>query len=35
MRLVVDANVLISALIRDGKSREIILSDVFELVCPE
>ena len=35
MRIVVDANVLISALIRDGKSREIILSDVFELVCPE
>ena len=35
MRIMVDANVLISALLRDGKSREIILSDVFELVCPE
>ena len=35
MRLVVDANILISALIRNGKSREIIVSDIFELFCPE
>ncbi len=35
MRIAVDANVLISALIRNGKSREVIVSGIFELVCPE
>ncbi|MBX8636425.1 MAG: PIN domain-containing protein [Thermoplasmata archaeon] len=33
MRIVVDANVLISALIKNGKSREVIVSSIFELVC--
>ncbi|MCL4328039.1 MAG: PIN domain-containing protein [Candidatus Thermoplasmatota archaeon] len=35
MKLVVDANILISALIRDGASREIIFANEFNLVCPE
>lgn len=35
MILVIDANPVISALLKEGKSREIIASDKFTLVAPE
>jgi predicted nucleic acid-binding protein len=35
MELVVDANVLFSALLRDGKTREFMLSDELTLFAPE
>ena len=35
MMLVIDANAVISALLKDGKSRQIIVSDKFALVAPE
>jgi predicted nucleic acid-binding protein len=34
MRIVVDANMLIAALIKNGKAREILLSGKFEFVSP-
>jgi predicted nucleic acid-binding protein len=35
MILVVDANIVIAALIRNGKSREILLSGKFKFVAPD
>ena len=35
MRLVIDTNITIGALIRDSLLRKIILSDIFELYAPE
>ena len=35
MKLVIDTNIVISALIKDGKAREIIVSGKFELVSPD
>ena len=35
MKLVIDTNIIISALIKDSKSREIIMSGKFELVSPD
>jgi len=35
MKLVVDTNCLISALIRDGKTRELICSSQMKLYAPE
>ena len=35
MKLVIDTNIVISALIKDGKTREIIMSGKFELVSPD
>jgi len=35
MLLVVDANILFSALIADGKTRELLFSDRLELMVPE
>ena len=35
MKLVVDANVLIAALIKNGTSREVIMSGGFTLVSPD
>ena len=35
MYLVVDANILIAALIRDSTTRKLLLSEKFELVAPE
>ncbi len=35
MRLVIDTNMIISALVRDGKCREIITSNEFEFLSPE
>lgn len=33
--LVVDANIFIAALLKDGKTREIIVSDKFTLISPD
>jgi predicted nucleic acid-binding protein len=35
MKLVLDSNILFSALIKKSKTRDIILSDLFELYAPE
>ena len=35
MKLVIDTNEVISALIKDGKAREIIMSGKFEFVSPD
>lgn len=35
MKLVVDANILIAALIKDAATRELLLDDSLELVAPE
>lgn len=35
MKIVVDANIVIAAIIKDGKCREIIRSNEFEFVSPE
>jgi predicted nucleic acid-binding protein len=35
MRIVVDANIVISALIRDSRTRKILLSTKFDLVPPD
>ena len=35
MKLVIDTNIVISALIKDGNTREIIVSGKFELVSPD
>lgn len=35
MKLVIDANIIISALIKDGMHRAIIQSDKFKLVSPD
>ena len=35
MKLVLDSNIIFSALIKKSKTRDIILSDLFELYAPE
>ncbi len=35
MKLVLDSNIIFSALIKKSTTRDIILSDVFELHAPE
>jgi len=35
MKLVLDSNIIFSALIKKSKTRDIILSDFFELYAPE
>src|SRR3989344_6451943 len=35
MKIVIDANILIAALIKDSKAREIITSQEFEFLTPE
>ena len=35
MRIVIDANMVIAALVRDSKAREIIMSDKFDFVSPD
>jgi predicted nucleic acid-binding protein len=35
MMFVIDANAVISALLKDGKSRQIIVSGTFTLIAPE
>lgn len=35
MRIVIDANMIIAALVRDSKAREIIMSDKFEFASPD
>ena len=35
MKIVIDTNMVIAALIKDSKAREIIMSDKFEFVSPE
>lgn len=35
MRLVVDSNILLSGLIRDGKTRELLIDSLFDLYAPE
>ena len=35
MKLVIDTNIVISALIKDGKAREIVMSGELELVSPD
>ena len=35
MKLVLDSNIIFSALITKSKTRDIILSDLFELYAPE
>lgn len=35
MRIAIDANMLIAALVRDSKAREIIMSDKFGFVSPD
>ena len=35
MKLVIDANILIAALLRRSTTRELIMSGEFELICPD
>jgi len=35
MKLVIDTNIIFSALLRNSLTRKIILSDVFDLYVPE
>ena len=35
MKLVVDANVIVSCLIKEGKSIELLLNFLFEIYAPE
>ena len=35
MKFVLDSNIIFSALIKKSKTRDIILSDLFELYAPE
>lgn len=35
MKIVIDANMIIAALVRDSKAREIIMSDKFEFASPD
>ncbi|MBU3924300.1 MAG: hypothetical protein KJ592_05260 [Nanoarchaeota archaeon] len=35
MRLVVDSNILLSGLIRDGKTRELLIDSPFDLYAPD
>ena len=35
MKLVVDSNIIIAALIKDGTTRSILLDDFFEFVTPD
>lgn len=35
MKLIVDANIIISALLKDGKTREILTSSLFEFSSPD
>lgn len=35
MKLVIDTNILFSALVRNSITRKMILSDVFEIYVPE
>ncbi len=35
MRLVIDANIIVAALVRNSKARDIIVSGKFELVSPD
>ena len=34
MKLVIDANIIVAALIRDSKARQVIISKKLELVSP-